>query len=309
MISFTKRILPLLLALMLLVTLPVTAAAAEGNVDLEKTGSITIELRDKADKETAIGGTVRLHKVGDITIRNGNLAFVLTSEFAGSGLSLEDVNAADLPGELLDYAEENEIAGTLVKSNSAGKATFSNLSVGLYLISQKTAVSGYYKVSPFLVVLPMYSNTSGWDYTISAFPKVQPEEEEIDISVRKVWKDNNKKRPAKLVVQLLKDGEVEEEITLTRKNNWKYTWTDLNGSAEWDVKEKTVPEGYKATYSRSGNVITITNKASWYVPPPNILIQTGQLNWPVPVLFGLGLLFLVVGLLVLKKRDRNDYEA
>ena len=36
------------------------------------------------------------------------------------------------------------------------------------------------------------------------------------------------------------------------------------------------------------------------------LIQTGQLNWPVPVLAGLGTLFLAAGVILLTKKKEDD---
>ena len=49
--------------------------------------------------------------------------------------------------------------------------TFSNLELGLYLIRQR-AKSGYYEsITPFVVTVPMNSD-SGWVYDVTASPKV-----------------------------------------------------------------------------------------------------------------------------------------
>lgn len=296
-----KRALSLLLSLLLLAAIPLAAHAADFN--LEKTGSITVRLRDVYHPDVTIGGTIRLHKVGDATVQNSALTFVPTGEFTGSGISLSNVNAAGLANNLLAYAEANAIAGTKLEAGDGGSVTFSGLAAGLYLVSQETAVSGYYKVSPFLVSLPMYAGKDGWNYSITAEPKVQRPLNEIQLTVHKNWLDNNRNRPQELVVQLLRDNQVAETVVLNRENSWKYTWDNLNGYYEWDVRELLVSEDYSVTYSRSGNTITITNKASWYVPPSDLLIQTGQLNWPVPVLFGAGLIFLLLGLVLLKRRE------
>lgn len=302
-----KRMLNLLLALLLLASLPVVAFADQ--FDLARTGSISIQLRDIYHPDKTIGGTIRLHKVGDAILQNSALSFTLTEKFAGSGAALADVNAAGLPEKLLAYAEKNKIPGTTAKADAKGKATFSGLAAGLYLVSQEAAVSGYYKVSPFLVSLPMYEADSGWRYSIQASPKVQRPPNKVNVSVHKEWLDNSKGRPDELVVQLLQDDAVVEEVVLNQKNGWKHIWKDLNGYYEWNVREKKVPDGYKVTYSRSDNQITITNRASWYIPPSDLLIQTGQLNWPVPVLFGAGLLTLMLGLILLKRRDERCDEA
>lgn len=302
-----KRAISLLLVLLLLAAIPLAAYAAD--FDLAKTGSITVRLRDVYHPETAIGGTVRLHKVGDATVENSALTFIPTAEFADSGISLTDVNAAGLADELLAYAEEHDVVGTLKEADSTGRAAFTGLAAGLYLVSQETAVSGYYKVSPFLVSLPMYDAESGWNYSITAEPKVQRPDDDVSVTVYKKWVDNNRQRPSELVVQLLRDGSVVDEVVLSQRNDWSYTWDDLNSSYDWDVREKRVPKDYTVSYSRRGNIITITNKADWYVPPTDVLIQTGQLNWPVPVLFGLGLISMLLGLVLLKRREDNGYEA
>lgn len=296
-----KRVLSLLLALLLLATIPVAAHAAD--FDLEKTGSITVRLRDVYHPDVAIGGTIRLHRVADALVQDSALTYGLTAEFAGSGVSMADINAAGLADKLLAYAQAQEIAGTKKEADANGRVTFSGLAAGVYLVSQETAVSGYYKVSPFLVSLPLYDAASGWRYDIQAEPKVQRPPNDMQLTVHKDWLDNKKNRPAELVVQLLQDGQPVAEVALNQENDWEYTWKGLNGDYQWDIREKAVPDGYQTSYSRSGNKITITNKASWYIPPSDLLIQTGQLNWPVPLLFGLGLMFLLLGLVLRKRRD------
>ena len=301
--NFLKRLSMLLLAVLLLVAMPLTAVA--DNVDMTKTGSITVQLRDVVETDKPIGGTIRLHKVGDASIVDNNLTFTVTSAFAPSGVSLENVNAAGLADTLAAYADANSVPGTLVTADSTGKAVFSGLPVGLYLVSQKNAVSGYYKMSPFLVSLPMTVNSS-WDYDIEAAPKVESPKYEFDLTVRKVWQDNNKYRPEEITVQLISEGQVVDEVVLSRTNSWRHTWKKLSTQQKWEVRELPLSSDYSVTYTRSRNTITITNKASWYNPG---LLQTGQLNWPVPVLFGAGLLFMVLGVVLLKKREKQDYEA
>lgn len=66
--------------------------------------------------------------------------------------------------------------------------------------------------------------------------------------------------------------------------------------SNWSIKEYNIPYGYTPYYSRVGNVITITNSTS--------LIQTGQLNWPVAVLGGLGVLLIALGLITSARRRK-----
>lgn len=302
--SVMKRIVPFLLSLLLLLSLPVNAGAEE--FDLERTGTIRVQLRDAYSPDHPIGGTLVLHKVGDAQERNGNLVFSLTESFSGSGVSLSDLNASALAQQLADYAEANQVQGYSAQADQNGYVTFSGLSAGAYLVMQTEAVEGYLPVAPFLVSLPMYSSESGsWIYSIDAAPKVQRlSADPVSVTVIKKWQDNNKNRPNSLTVHLLQEGKVVDTVVITAEDDWTYTWNDLDAYYSWRVEE-VVPEGYQAEYSVYKNTTTITNKASWYVPPADVLIQTGQLNWPVPVLASAGLFLLLLGCILLR-RGKED---
>ena len=94
------------------------------------------------------------------------------------------------------------------------------------------------------------------------FEKLVLEPESTNISVKKVWEDNNNqdgKRPIEVNVQLKANGEdVEGKIVkLSTDNNWSYTFTGLakkiNGvEINYTVEEKTVTEGY--TTNITGNM-------------------------------------------------------
>ena len=132
-------------------------------------------------------------------------------------------------------------------------------------------------------------------------PKPEPEPSyPLDMTVRKVWSnDDGKDRPDSVTVTLY-DGETAyETVRLGAWNNWTYTWKDLSAYGNWQVIESNIPKGYVPSYSVSGNVVTITNTRS--------LIQTGQLNWPIWVLGGAGLVLVSLGgaMLVKKKRENN----
>ena len=129
--------------------------------------------------------------------------------------------------------------------------------------------------------------------------EITPDPQTTVLTVKKEWSDNGKNRPSSVTVQLLDGDEVAETVTLGDWNDWKHTWDDLEAGDDhdWQVKEINIPKGYKASYSRKGNVVTIRNTES--------LIQTGQLNWPVPVMAGLGLLLILAGILLGRKRNAD----
>ena len=109
---------------------------------------------------------------------------------------------------------------------------------------------------------------------------------------------NNKQgnRPGSIVVTLYNGTEAVDKVILSGANNWTYTWTNLDGTGSWSVQE-SVPLGYKPYYVKSNGVVTITNMVT--------LIQTGQLNWPIPVLGSLGALLVLFGVYMMLRKRKN----
>ena len=123
----------------------------------------------------------------------------------------------------------------------------------------------------------------------------------MDLTVKKVWSDENNKRgnrPDAVTVTLYNGDTAVKRVTLNAANNWTFTWYGLDSSANWSVLETGIPKGYTPSYSASGSVLTITNTES--------LIQTGQLNWPIPVLGSLGALMILCGILMMRRKKKND---
>lgn len=129
-------------------------------------------------------------------------------------------------------------------------------------------------------------------------PPVEPDPE--DLTVKKVWSDENDKRdirPDSVTVTLYNGDKAVDKVTLGAWNNWSYTWRNLDGNGDWSVLETGIPKGYTPSYRVNGDVVAITNTAT--------LIQTGQMNWPILVLGGLGMLMIFCGVLVMRKKKEN----
>ena len=134
-------------------------------------------------------------------------------------------------------------------------------------------------------------------------PPTEPEEPEepVDLTVKKIWagdKEQIKKRPTSVSVTLYNGKEAVETVKLGSWNNWRYTWKDLDGEGDWSVLEVNIPKGYTPSYKVSGDTVTITNTAT--------LIQTGQLNWPILVLGGAGILMLLAGVILMTRKRKNE---
>lgn len=163
-----KRLIALFTAAALLVAMGVTAIAYEAP-DLSKKGSISVTM--KANNKVVPGGKLTLYRVGDAKEDDGNLSFQLTEDFEGSKASLQDVTSASLAKTLAEYASKQKLAGKTVEIDKNGTVKFDDLRVGLYLLVQNTAASGYNKVNPFLVTIPMTQNGK-YVYDVDARPKV-----------------------------------------------------------------------------------------------------------------------------------------
>ena len=121
-----------------------------------------------------------------------------------------------------------------------------------------------------------------------------------DLTVQKVWAGDSGKlegRPSSVTVALYNGDTQVDKVVLNADNKWTHTWKDLDATADWSVKELNVPKGYKDSYKTKDNVVTVTNTAS--------LIQTGQLNWPIMVFSLLGILLILCGLLMMRKRKHE----
>ena len=121
----------------------------------------------------------------------------------------------------------------------------------------------------------------------------------LDITVCKVWSgDDGKDRPDSVTVTLYNGDEAYDTVRLGTWNNWSYSWKDLNAYGNWQVVETNIPKGYVPSYRVSNGVVTITNTRS--------LIQTGQLNWPIRVLGGAGLVLVSLGVAILVKKKKQN---
>lgn len=165
-----RRIFSFFVVLMLLCAMSVPVMAHDVP-DLTKTGSVTITMRH--GDGVIPGGTLTIFRVGEVREDDGNYSFVLTGDFAGSGVSLEDIQSASLPDALAKYAGEKGLTGVTEKIDENANGKFSGLEPGLYLVVQYKAAEGYNPANPFLVSLPGMENGI-YIYDVDASPKLDP---------------------------------------------------------------------------------------------------------------------------------------
>ena len=115
--------------------------------------------------------------------------WTLTEQFAGSGVSLQDDTASGrqkAADALYEYARENGLEGVTQVTDQNGRAVFSDLEDGMYLIAPKgdlTYEEDAFRSMPFLVSVPLKSKNDAPIYQVKVEPKsgwvdeTEPDEE------------------------------------------------------------------------------------------------------------------------------------
>lgn len=167
-----KKVITLVLALSVLLTLPLTAYAHDVPQERE---DCSIEVIVRYDGENVEGGTLTAIKVGYVDEEDGNYFF--SQEF--TNIKIEDVTSSGAPKAQKEFYENNKgnyDFYTQTQTVKDGKATFSGLSTGLYLIVQNKAADGFSKMGAFLVSVP-YMEDGEYRYHVTAAIKSELERE------------------------------------------------------------------------------------------------------------------------------------
>ena len=277
--SIRKRLAAVLAALTLLVWCAAPAVALEV-VDLSRTGSIKVSLYDSETSEAVGGGTLTLYRVAKVQKDNANLSFVYTNGFEDCGVELGDLSEGELAGRLAEKIAATA-ESTTVEISDFGTAEFGDLEVGLYLVVQATAAENYNVINPFLVSVPIQENGS-YVYDVDAMPKVGTAAKKTPEPPDTPDKPDTPDTPDK----------PEEENPNTpaapgpdNPDGWVL---GANGEKIYLNPEAPSPD------NPNGHVMGAHG-----------LPQTGQLNWPIPVLAVIGVVLVAAGI-ELKKGTRKD---
>lgn len=334
----------LIICLAVIVTAVPSQVLAIDKIDLDEPVSLTITTAmpaiDDPGPSALAGMSLELYKIADT---NEWAEFTLAGDFADYNVKVNGLDSEgwrDLAQTLTGYADRDNIpslaSGALSES---GNIDFGKLTPGLYLINgdEFSAGTTVFSPTPFVVCLPSRSAENGaWDYTVQVAMKMEVriiEHETTEISVHKVWKDEGfeELRPESVTAQLLRDGEIYDEVQLSEENNWRYTWDALDAEHQYNVTELNI-DFYEVSVSSEEDCFVITNalpesgteedeggdkpydeegsKPEEPSEPGNPeqdqdaekegdekLPQTGVLWWPVPVMIAAGLLLIIAGIL------------
>ena len=296
-----KRIIGIVALLLVMLLLPIQSFVHTG-IDEEQKINVTIQYEFP-------GSAFALYRIAAFS-KTGE--FAITDSFAAYPIELEELDSEGWRNAAEAYAgyvarDQMEATATGI-TDEDGQLVFSQLENGIYLVVGETKITEErikYDVMPFMISLPTLTEADTWDYEPIVIPKFEVEElpELINVEVIKLWKnDSTNERPRQIIVQLLANGEVQDEAVLSASNGWSYQWENLEPELEWTVIEKEVPSGYTVQVEHSEETFTITNTGTKQASGIQNLPQTGQLWWPVPLLAIMGAILLIAGAWCGKRR-------
>ena len=268
------------------------------------------------DGTSLSGLNVKLYRVADVS---ADFQYTLTDAFAATELVLNGIQTIGewdvIRATLKTHIVVNPVeADAIAETDLSGQACFSALKPGLYLAEPQTVVldSGTYFFDAALIALPGLGADGLWQYEVAVnakpelLPPVEPEEE-IQLKVVKLWKGDSGQstRPTSIEVEIFKDGISDRTVTLSKENNWAYSWTAADDGAVWTVVERNIPSGYTLTMEEREHSFTLTNKRKGELPPDSP--QTGDdsniLLYSV-LMYASGFVLVLVG--ITGKRKRHE---
>lgn len=288
----------------------------------DQKGSISLTITDSDTGNPAENVTFRLYFVATAYEKGTGVVYNYVKPYDECNMELGNLQDSYLPIHLSAFSDERSLPYTEKSSDKNGNIVFDNLESGAYLVVFVSVSENDFTISPFVVGVPLYDKENDcWVYDINATPKIEYNDptdtpEFTYITVKKQWEGKNE-HPDSVTVSLFCDFSKVETVTLNADNNWSYRWDNLSKKHSWNVVEENVPDGYVVSYDASANTVVITNEKpvddETTTQPeeeetkPDELIQTGQLNWPVPVFSIAGLLLFSMGWAMLNLgKKKND---
>lgn len=278
-----KRRMGLIAALLCICLLPFYASAAsttDAKVPVSPNADCALTISYCYEDTAFADLPVRLYKIAEVS---ENYQYTLLPAYTASGVVLNGIETQREWNVVLATLESYILAGDLQEdktavTNETGKVSFTGLETGLYLVSG-VAVSQGEPLCAFdatLVSLPGLNGNGVWEYdvSISAKPAILQPDQELYYQVIKLWKqDAAADRPQSIAVTIFRNGESYETVTLSRENQWSYTWLAKDDGTSWTVAEQNVPDGYVMTLEQKDTTFVITNTGS---APPSDTPTTGD---------------------------------
>lgn len=281
-----KKWIGILMALcLLLIPLSVLASEAIGRLEIRLL---------LPDGKPLVGVETELIPVASATVDGSTISYQRLDHFEGFGFNPEDLHDGTARS-LADWIEDHELSGQTQSTDDSGTVIFEDLPDGMYLCKQKNTDLDSPAFIPFLVSIPAVTD-QGLQYSWVASPKIESVPSSQSLTIRKVWNDDGKDRPDSIQVQIYIDNQPERIISLSQNEDWKVEIHDLPSGkvSAQEIQEKRKCE---CTITQTDHELILTNTPT--------LINTGQLNWPIPLLALMGLILAALGWLILRKASHE----
>ena len=328
-----KYFLCIALAVALLLSMAATAVAADiADYDPAKKTSISLTLSDGTN--VVRGAQVSVYRIADLIIDNSGYNYSYLENYTNCGIVIDDPQSRDLAEAMYSYVFDNSIAPTVERySDVNGYVYFGDLEQGLYLIAQTSEVEGFTSFSPFLTYLPI-TDESGWVYDVNATPKVDispdepdnppppppPSETTTTTTTPEVTTPPATTPPVTTPPFIFTPPPTTTVTTEETEETTEETEeTEEETEETEEITEPTQPSEPVVTTTRNPHDDD-ANAGQWgehFNPHDDDanagqwgekLAQTGQLNWPIPILAGMGTAFIAIGFVMRRigRKREND---
>lgn len=265
-----SKIFSLIVSLLGLLSFAISPVQAAGQA------SITVQMKDTSGNAVA-GGQLSVYKVAEI--KDGKYQY--TAAFAKmdediSAKTQSTVMTESFAQSLASYAAANEVSGQTGQISSSGEAALAADEQAVYLVTQTTAANGYEKIKPFTLVLPYVQDGQSMSQII-AKPKLEK---------------TTPTKPATPSTPSVPNSSSSSSVSSGKKVGTKPQTPNTPKTP--NTPTVTSATSFAATSNRQ-NVPTL--------PQSPRLPQTGQLNWPIPLLALLGMALFIWGWAQERKRQ------
>lgn len=267
-----RQLFSLFLVIGLLYTAQATACAA-GMPTEGRDGTITVELAYGG--QAVDGGTLTAYRVGQI--QSGSDSFEKTDMMTGFDGVYDDIGSAALANRIAAFVKAHSLSAYATAKNQNGTALFPQVEPGLYLIVQTEPSEGYAPLNPFLVSMPMLEG-GRYVYEVNARGKLQlPQEPEPT-------RPSDPENPP--------DPDQPDEPDQPDQPDQPGKPSQPGSPSQPGAPDEGEP-----------------NQPASAAPSVPTLPQTGQLNWPIPVLTVVGLCLFALGWKLRFGRKRGSDEG
>ena len=141
-------------------------AVNKANINFNQKGSITLFKKKGAESGTAATGK-------EMAGVPGEALSGVTYKITKLDYDLQKGDWAAFPKSAADVKDDKKTAETKEETTDTdGKAAFTDLPLGIYLVEETNAPAGIVAGAPFIVSVPMVNEASdAWNYDVIAYPK------------------------------------------------------------------------------------------------------------------------------------------